>query len=111
MAITIASRAITTISSISVNASRCRGLMLLALVPTRDVIIATRASIGSDGHDVVRACIVFSRTIVNVGLSPWVVGDGLLLQVRAVPIGRVLGLDDEVGQAILTLGIIAVVHL
>src|SRR6266404_2901329 len=111
MAITIESRAITTISSISVKAPRRRGLTLLfSLVPARDVIIATHASIGSHGHDVVRACIVFPRTIVNISLSPRVIGNALLLEVRAAPIGRVLGLGDEIVQAALALGIIPVVH-
>src|SRR6266436_1598467 len=106
MAITIESRASTTISSISVNAPRCRGLTPLALVPARDVIIATHATIWSHGHDVVRACIVFARTIVNVSLSPRIIGNAFLLKVRTVPVGRVLGLGDEVIQAALALGII-----
>src|SRR6266567_5584856 len=101
---TIASIAMTRISSMSVKAPSS------FLLPVGNVIFIPLASVGSDRVQVVAAGIVFARTNINVGMVPRVQGD-VLFHIRSVPVLRVARLRAEVLKPVFALGIIPVVRL
>src|SRR5437762_13610767 len=103
----------TRINSTRVNARtrRC-SLLLIRLLPVRNVIIGSFTSIRPDGNDVVGAGVVFAGTHVDVRVAPGVVGDAaLVLQVGTMPTLGISRLLYEVHQAALGFGIVSVVRL
>src|SRR5436190_500041 len=106
---TIISSAITRINSINVNAVCCL-LLLLWLLPISNIIITACASVRSHGHHVIRTRVVLAGAFINIGMPPGIVRD-FTLQIGAFPALCVPRLLDKIKQAILSLGIIPIVHL
>src|SRR6266702_6067170 len=110
-AMTITSSAMTRISSMSVKA---RGpgasTLLIWLLPVRNVIVASHASVRPHREQVVRRWVVFAGALVEVRVAPRIHWN-LALQIRAFPILRVPRRMHQIGPPVLALRIVAHVHL
>src|SRR5262249_14847560 len=87
-------------------------LLCLSLVlpflnrPIGDQLVTPR---GPGRTQVIRVAAVSPGAFINVIFPPWILGNDVVLHVRPPPVLRVAGRHNEIHQAILALGIIAIV--